>query len=190
MRAPYAPGSQQGLIGGWIVRNNWIFVFLLTSAAKSDLPRNANAATETIKALLLALAHDDPHDHAGRSTLYAHALARILRSEKWAWEIFNTLTDTHSLVDAAGRRFDALGANAKDEWTLVTFGASRGRDDATRRFLVSRLNKAGAGNWPGNEPGLPIGFCPSVEADGFGHLNLDPTVEQRHVSRPVPDPRQ
>jgi hypothetical protein len=66
------------------------------------LPRNGNAATETIKALLLALAHDDPHDHAGRSTLYAHPLGRILRSEKFTWESSTRLlTPTASLTPLA-----------------------------------------------------------------------------------------
>ncbi|WP_336028821.1 hypothetical protein [Geodermatophilus sp. FMUSA9-8] len=185
----YAPGSER-LIGGWLVRGSWIFVFLLSSAAKVDLPRGRNAATEVIKAFLLAVAHQDPHDPTGRPILRAHALDRILRNEGFAWEIYTTLTQTYALVDAAGRPFDALQPNAKDEWTLITFGAARGRDDTARRFLVNRLNRARSGNWPGNEAGLPRGFGASADPDAEGRYNLHPTGEQRHVSRPQPDPQQ
>lgn len=185
----YAPGSER-LLGGWLVRGSWIFVFLLSSAAKVDLPRGRNAATEVIKAFLLSVAHEDPHDPTGRPILRAHALDRILRNEGFAWEIYTTLTQTYALVDAAGRPFDALQPNAKDEWTLITFGAARGRDDTARRFLVNRLNRARSGNWPGNEAGLPRGFSASADPDAEGRYNLHPTTEQRHVSRHQPDPQQ
>lgn len=188
MQPLYARGTTR-LIGGWMVHGAWLFVFLLTSAAKADLPRGDNASTEAIKALLLALAHDDPHDTEGRPTVFAHALDRIFRAELYAWQTFETLTQTYVLVNAAGRTFDALQSNGKDEWTLITFGASRGRDDTARRFLVARLNKARAGNWPGNENGLPIGFCASADPDSSGRFNLAPADGERHVSRPVPDPR-
>jgi len=45
MHALYAPGTRR-LIGGWLARDGWLFLFLLSSAAKSDLPQNRNAATE------------------------------------------------------------------------------------------------------------------------------------------------
>ena len=49
MHALYAPGTRR-LIGGWLARDGWLFLFLLSSAAKSDLPQNRNAATEVIVA--------------------------------------------------------------------------------------------------------------------------------------------
>src|SRR5665647_431439 len=49
MHALYAPGKQR-LIGGWLAHDGWLFLFLLSSAAKSDLPQNRNAATEAIVA--------------------------------------------------------------------------------------------------------------------------------------------
>lgn len=185
----YARGTQR-LIGGWLPQEDWLFVFLLTSAAKADLPRGDNAACEAIKATLLALATDDPHDTDGRSVLYAHALDRIFRAETYAWQTHSALTQTYVRVDAAGRMFDALTPNAKDEWTLITFGASRARDDTARRFLISRLNTARAGNWPGNAAGLPVGFAPSNDLDGQGRPVIDPEGSGRDVKRPVPDPGQ
>lgn len=189
MHALYAPGTKR-LIGGWLARDGWLFLFLLSSAATNDLAQSRNAATEVIVASLLAMAHDDPHDGDGRPLLHAHALDRILRDEAHAWKIFGALTRTYVKVNAAGRPFDALGPTSKDEWTLVTFGASRGRDDTARRFLLSRLNKARAGNWPANITSLPRGFMPSTDPDASGRFNQDPRPEERSVRRPVPDPRQ
>ena len=189
MHALYAPGTRR-LIGGWLARDGWLFLFLLSSAAKSDLPQNRNAATEAIVAALVASAHNNPHDADGRPILHAHALDRIVRDEGFAWAIFGALTRTYARVNASGRPFDALGPNSKDEWTLISFGASRGRDDTARRFLLSRLNKARAGNWPANANSLPRGFMASSESDAQGRFNLDPAPEEVSVRRPVPDPRQ
>jgi len=189
MHALYAPGTKR-LIGGWLARDGWLFLFLLSSAAKSDLPQNRNAATEAIVAALVASAHNNPHDADGRPILHAHALDRIVRDEGFAWTIFGALTRTYARVNASGRPFDALGPNSKDEWTLISFGASRGRDDTARRFLLSRLNKARAGNWPANANSLPRGFMASSEPDAQGRFNLDPAPEEVSVRRPVPDPRQ
>ncbi|QGN58081.1 hypothetical protein [Nostocoides sp. HKS02] len=189
MHALYAPGTKR-LVGGWLARNGWLFLFLLSSAAKADLEQNRNAVTEAIIAALLAMAHDNPHDHAGRPLLHAHALDRIVRNEQFAWTIFDTLTRTYVRVDAAGSPFDALGPNAKDQWTLITFGASRGRDDTARRFLIARLNKARAGNWPMNAISLPRGYSPTAEPDSRGRFNLTADPKKLSVSRPVPDPRE
>ncbi|SEQ74778.1 Lsr2 family DNA-binding protein [Microlunatus flavus] len=189
MEPLYAPGTKR-LIGGVLARDGWLFVFLLSSAAKADLPQGRNAATEAILACLLAAAHHDPHDRDGRPLLYAHSLDRILRAEEYAWAVHFTLTRTYALVNAAGTEFDALGANAKDAWTLITFGASRGRDDTARRFLIARLNKARAGNWPGNAVGLPRGFGPTTDLGSDGQPLPNPSDEQRSVRRPVPDRRQ
>src|ERR1035437_9152610 len=189
MNALYAPGTRR-LIGGWLARDGWLFLFLLSSAVKEDLPQSRNAATEAIVASLLATAHDDPHNHEGRPLLHAHALDRILRAEEFAWTIFGALTRTYARVNAAGRPFDALGPTSKDEWTLITFGASRGRDDTARRFLLSRLNKARAGNWPANAASLPRGFTPSAEPDAAGRLSLDPRPDESSVRLPGPRPRQ
>lgn len=189
MRALYAPGTKR-LIGGWLARNGWLFVFLLSSAAKGDLEQNRNAATEAIIATLLAMAHHDPHDIVGRPLLHVHALDRIIRSEQFAWPIYDALTRTYVRINAAGRPFDALAPSAKDEWTIIALGASKGRDDTARRFLLARLNKARAGNWPGTGDGLPRGFAPAAEPCPDGRLILDPLPKQQSVSRPVPDPRQ
>ncbi|MGZ4524649.1 MAG: hypothetical protein ACXVXO_14740, partial [Mycobacteriaceae bacterium] len=189
MKALYAPGTNS-LVGGWLVRDGWVFVFLLVTAADDDLGPQRNSATEIINSVLQALASEDPHNQASRNILHAHALDRVLRAELFAWQVFHVLTATYVLVDAAGRSFDALAPNAKDEWTFIVFGASRGRDDTARRFLIHRLNTARAGNWPGNVLGLPIGYRPTAEPDDQGKWNLHPDDKQCQVNRPVPDPAQ
>ncbi|MCU1614442.1 MAG: Lsr2 protein [Frankiales bacterium] len=189
----YAPGTSK-LIGGELTIEGWHFVFLLVTAAKADLGPERNSATEVIRRHLRELAaelgHIDPHDPASRLTLYAHALDRILRNELFAWQVFDTLVETYALVDAAGTKIDVLAQNSKAAWTLATFGAAGYRDEVARKFLVKRLNRLRAGDWSGNELGLPHAFRASCDLDSNGRWNIDPDEDERMVWRPEPDPRQ